>query len=69
MSCLRLFMIGRLPIFKKLSEGKSGELLTALESMNGKLPQPKFYSVLNPIQRGGANFAEWLNDKGVSSFG
>lgn len=54
---------------KKLSEAKSGELLTALESVNAKLPQPKFYSVLNPIQRGGANFAEWLNDKGYPHLG
>ena len=48
----------------ELSLAKSGGLSSALENVNNKSPQPKFYSVLNSVQRGGEHFAEWLTAKG-----
>lgn len=54
---------------KELGETKSGKLMDALENVNDKLPQSKFYSVLNSIQRGGENFAGWLNVKGYPHLG
>lgn len=54
---------------KELSEAKSGELSDALGNVNDKSSQPKLYSILDSVQRGGENFAGWLNAKGYPHLG